>query len=320
MPVIESTYKAPVFLGNNHLQTVAPTLFRKVEGVSYVRERIQTPDEDFIDIDISSKGSRRAVVLSHGLEGSAHSNYVRGMARAFNARGWDAVSFNFRSCSGEMNRAPGLYHSGKTEDLHEVIGHLLKTRSYETLSLVGFSLGANLTLKYAGERGKSILPQIKSAVGISAPCDLASSCREILKPKCAVYEKRFLYSMMKKIKLKEAILPPDISRDYTLTKNLLDFDNRYTAPLGGFKDAADYYEKCSSKRYIAGTAIPTLILNAKDDPILGPECFPWQEAEASGNLFLEVPDKGGHVGFITFNSDGEYWDETRTAEFAEANQ
>ena len=320
MPVIESTYRPPFLLGNNHLQTVSPTLFRKVKGVNYIRERIETPDGDFIDIDLSLKGSKRAVVLSHGLEGSADRAYVKGMAKAFNKRGWDAVGFNFRSCSGEMNRTAGLYHSGKTEDLHLVIEHVLKTRGYEVLSLVGFSLGANLTLKYAGEMGKRIPKQVKSAIGISAPCDLSSSAKEILKPKCAVYEKRFLHTMIKKVRSKEAIMPAHVNRDYSLVKNLADFDNLYTAPLSGFKDAEDYWSKCSSRRYISGTAIPTLIINAKDDPILGPECFPWDEARASDKLFLEAPDNGGHVGFITFGNGGEYWDETRTAEFAEANR
>jgi predicted alpha/beta-fold hydrolase len=197
--------------------------------------------------------------------------------------------------------------------------HILRTRAYESLSLVGFSLGANLTLKYVGETGKSILPQIKSATGISAPCDLASSAREILKPKCAVYEKRFLHTMIKKVKSKESILPPNITRDYSSVKDLADFDNFFTAPLSGFKDAAEYWSKCSARRYIAGTAIPTLIINALDDPILGPECFPWEEARASSNLYLEAPAKGGHVGFITFGNGGEYWDETRAAEFAEAH-
>ncbi|MGL4369022.1 MAG: alpha/beta hydrolase, partial [Spirochaetota bacterium] len=112
MPVIESAYKAPFFLGNNHIQTVTPTLFRKVKGVDYVRERIATPDGDFIDLDISSRGSDRAVILSHGLEGSSDRAYVRGMAKAFKSRGWDAVAFNFRGCSGEPNRGLQMYHSG----------------------------------------------------------------------------------------------------------------------------------------------------------------------------------------------------------------
>jgi len=320
MPVIErSTYKAPFLLGNNHIQTILPTLFRKVKGVSYIRERIDTPDNDFIDIDISSIGSDRAVVLSHGLEGDSGRHYMKGMVRAFNRRGWDGISFNFRGCSGEPNRNQVTYHSGKTEDLHTVIEHILKTRGYKSVTIAGFSLGANLTLKYAGERGKSILPQIKSAIGISAPCDLVSSSVEIHKNKNYIYSKRFLITLIKKMKEKEALSPTSLTKDYSSIKTLGDFDDAFTAPLNGFKNAMDYWEKCSSKRYIGGTAIPTLILNAKDDPILGPGCFPYEEAESNSNLFLEVTEKGGHMGFITFSKNGEFWHETRAAEFAESH-
>jgi len=318
MPVIEnSTYKAPLFFGNNHVQTVLPTLFRKVKGVNYVRERIDTPDGDFIDIDISSVNSDRAIILSHGLEGDSGRHYMKGMIRAFNRRGWDGVAFNFRGCSGESNRTSVTYHSGKTEDLHTVVEYLIKTRKYKSVALAGFSLGANLTLKYAGERGKNILPQIKCAVGISAPCDLVSSSVEIHKPKNYIYSKRFLVTLVEKMKMKEKLHSDGITRDYSSIKTLGDFDNAFTAPLNGFRDAMDYWERNSSRRYIANTAIPTLILNAKDDPILGPGCFPYEEAERNSSLFLEVTEKGGHMGFITFGCNGEFWHETRVAEFAE---
>lgn len=318
MPVIKnSTYKAPLFLGNNHVQTILPTLFRKVKGVNYERERIDTPDGDFIDIDISPVNSDRAIVLSHGLEGDSGRHYMKGMIRAFNRRGWDGAAFNFRGCSGEPNRNAVTYHSGKTEDLHAVVQHLIRTKKYKSIVIAGFSLGANLTLKYAGERGKEILPQIKCAVGISAPCDLISSSVEIHKPKNYIYSKRFLMTLIEKMKEKEHHFPEGISRDYSLIKTLGDFDNTFTAPLNGFKDAMDYWGRCSSRKYIADTAIPTLILNAKDDPILGPGCFPYEEAEGNSNLFLEVTEKGGHMGFITFGRNGEFWHETRVAEFAE---
>ncbi len=318
MPVIKnSTYKAPLFLGNNHVQTILPTLFRKVKGVNYERERIDTPDGDFIDIDISPVNSDRAIVLSHGLEGDSGRHYMKGMIRAFNRRGWDGAAFNFRGCSGEPNRNAVTYHSGKTEDLHAVVQHLIRTKKYKSIVIAGFSLGANLTLKYAGERGKDILPQIKCAVGISAPCDLISSSVEIHKPKNYIYSKRFLITLIEKMKEKEHQFPEGISRDYSLIKTLGDFDNTFTAPLNGFKDAMDYWGRCSSRKYIADTAIPTLILNAKDDPILGPGCFPYEEAEGNSNLFLEVTEKGGHMGFITFGRNGEFWHETRVAEFAE---
>lgn len=319
MPVIEqSSYKAPLFFGNNHVQTVLPTLFRKVRGVNYTRERIDTPDGDFIDIDISAAGSERAVILSHGLEGHSDRHYMKGMIRAFNQRGWDGIAFNFRGCSGEPNRNAVTYHSGKTEDLHTVIEYLIKTRGYKTVAIAGFSLGGNLTLKYAGERGGDILPQIKCAIGISAPCDLVSSSVEIHKRKNYIYSKRFLSTLIDKMKEKEGILPPEITRDYSSIKTLGDFDNAFTAPLNGFKDAMDYWGRCSSGKYISQTAIPTLILNSKDDPILGPGCFPYKEAEENSKLFLEVTEKGGHMGFITFSKNGEFWHETRAAEFAES--
>ena len=321
MPVIEhSTYKAPFLLKNNHLQTILPTLFRKVKGIRYTRERIDTPDHDFIDLDFSPVGSERAVVLSHGLEGDSGRAYMLGMAGAFNRRGWDSVAFNFRGCSGEPNRLQQTYHSGKTDDLHRVVEYLLSEKKYRTISLLGFSLGANLTLKYAGEQGKSILPQIKSAIGISAPCDLTSSAAELHKLKNFIYSKRFILTLVEKMKAKEHIHPAWITRDYTSIKTLKDFDDEFTGPLNGFRDAAEYWEKCSSRKYIAATAIPTLILNAKDDPILGKKCFPYDEARANSNLYLEIPENGGHLGFITFGKNGEFWHETRSAEFAEKHK
>ncbi len=318
MPIIEnSSYKAPFLLGNNHLQTILPTLFRKVKGVNYIRERMNTPDGDFIDLDISSIGADRAVILSHGLEGKSERAYMRGMIKAFNKRGWDGVSFNFRGCSGVMNITSATYHSGKTDDLHSVIQYLLTEKKYKSISLVGFSLGGNLTLKYAGEMGTQIPSQIKCAIGISAPCDLISSSIELHKKKNILYSKRFLSTLVEKMKAKEYLHPAGISRDYNSIKTLKDFDDKFTAPLNGFIDAMDYWGKCSSAKYINGTAIPTLILNAKDDPILGEKCFPYKEAMESKIIYLEVPEKGGHMGFITFCKNGEFWHETRAAEFAE---
>ncbi|HPJ39942.1 MAG TPA: alpha/beta fold hydrolase [Spirochaetota bacterium] len=317
MPVIkESTYRAPLLLGGNHLQTILPTLFRKVKGIEYTRERIDTPDGDFVDIDFSSVGSDKAVLVSHGLEGKSDRAYVKGMIRAFNRRGWDGAAFNFRGCSGEPNRTASTYHSGKTEDLHRVVEYLISKKGYTAITLVGFSLGGNLTLKYAGEMGTAIPSPVRCAIGISAPCDLVSSSIELHKPKNYLYTKRFLSTLIEKMKVMSPLFPPGISRDYSSIKTLKDFDDMFTAPLNGFRDAMDYWTQCSSRKYISGTAIPTLILNAMDDPILGPECFPYSEAEQNSRLFLETPKKGGHVGFITFGNNGEFWDETRAAEFA----
>jgi len=317
MPVIEnSSYKAPFLLRNCHLQTVLPTLFRKIKGVNYIRERIDTPDGDFIDLDFSSVGSDRAAILSHGLEGKSERAYMKGMIRTFNRRGWDGVSFNFRGCSGEPNSTSATYHSGKTEDLHTVIRHLVTVKKYKSITLIGFSLGANLTLKYAGERGRKIPAEIKSAVAISAPCDLVSSSIEIHKMKNIIYSKRFLSTLVAKMKMKEPLHNADITRDYKSVKTLKDFDDKFTAPLNGFTDATDYWKKCSAVNFISNIAIPVLILNAEDDPILGKECYPYREASENRYLYLEVPEHGGHMGFITFGKNGEFWHEIRAAEFA----
>ena len=318
MPIIgNSTYKAPFFFSNNHLQTILPTLFRKVKGINYIRERLETMDGDFIDLDISSNGSDKAVLLSHGLEGKSDRAYMLGMTKAFNKRGWDGVAFNFRGCSGEENRTSVTYHSGKTEDLHLVVQYLINVKKYKIISLIGFSLGANLTLKYAGEMRSNMPQEVKSAVGISAPCDLVSSSIEIHKTKNIIYSWRFLITLIDKMKKKENLHPAHISRDYKSIKTLKDFDDKFTAPLNGFVDALDYWKKCSSIRFISGSAIPILILNAKDDPILGEECFPYKEALESENIYLEITEKGGHVGFITFCNNGEFWHETRVTEFVE---
>lgn len=317
MPVVESSYRAPLFFGNRHLQTVTPALFRKVNDVSYTRRRIDLPDGDFLDLDFSCVSASRAVIVTHGLEGSADAAYVRGMVRAFNRRGWDAIALNLRGCSGEANRKAATYHSGKTEDLDAVVEYAFDTCNYRELSLVGFSLGANLSLKYAGERGAAIRGGISSVIGISAPCDLAASARELDKPHNTVYTKRFLRSLIGKMKQLEHLMPAGITRDYDSIQTLRDFDDAFTAPLNGFADAEDYWIKNSSGRFLANTAVATLVINAKDDPILAPECFLRDLAAVSSNLYLEVPEKGGHVGFITFGNNGEYWQETRSVSFAE---
>ena len=316
MPVIEnSSYRPPILLKNNHVQTVVPTLFRKVDGINYTRERISTPDGDFIDIDISSISSDKALILSHGLEGNSQRHYIKGMIKAFHNAGYDGIAFNMRGCSGVPNKRPETYHSGKTEDLHTVIQYILKHKNYKEISLVGFSLGANLTLKYAGEMGTTLHSKIKNAVAISAPCDLISSSIELHKAKNYIYAKRFLISLLKKMDEKRDIIPPEIWEKRNSIKTLRDFDNVFTAPLNGFRDAEDYWKKCSCKNFLSGITIPALIINSADDPILGTECYPIKEAQSNKNLFLEITKHGGHMRYITFSDDGQYWHERRTVQF-----
>ena len=317
MPVIHhSTYHPPFFLRNGHLQTIYPNLFRSVEGITYRRQRIETPDGDFLDLDWSSVGASRVAVLAHGLEGNATRPYILGMVRTLNHHGWDAVAWNFRGCSGEPNRKLRFYHSGDTPDLHTVITHVLQERRYEQLALIGFSLGGNVILKYLGEQGRDVSPGVAAAVTFSVPCDLAGSAQRMAQLDNTVYMKRFMRLLREKIQDKMKAFPGKIDdHGYERMRTFEDFDERYTAPLHGFRSAHDYWTRASSKPFLPRIVVPTLLVNALDDPFLSPSCYPCEEAAQNPQLFLETPATGGHVGFVSFNRDGEYWSESRALAF-----
>jgi uncharacterized protein len=317
LPVVkESTYRPPRFLGNAHFQTVLPTLFRKVHGVSYRRERIDTPDGDFVDIDISSIDSSKAAIVLHGLEGDSTRCYMLGMVRALNRNGWDAIAINFRGCSGECNRTIRFYHSGETGDLDTVINHINSRKKYSELALIGFSLGGNVVLKYIGENAERARLSIKAAAAFSVPCDLAAGAVKIGSRTNRLYMKRFLKLLHEKVRAKMTLFPELIDDNgYDQIRDFRDFDNRYTAPIFGFDSAEDYWRKASSKPLLTDIPVPTLLVSAADDPFLTPECYPFHEARANPNFFLEVPKHGGHVGFMAFNYDGQYWSESRAVKF-----
>src|SRR5436190_9042545 len=211
MPVIgNSSYTPPLFLANGHLQTIIPTLFRKVHGVVYQRQRIVTPDNDFLDLDWAVKGFRRLGVIAHGLEGDSNRAYVLGMVKALLRNGWDAVVWNARGCSGEPNRVLRFTHSGATEDLDTTLSYIAAARSYAEMALIGFSLGGNLTLKFLGERGKALSPQITKAVALSVPCDLEAGSIRLAKPANQIYMRHFLISLRRKIRRQMRALPGKI--------------------------------------------------------------------------------------------------------------
>ncbi len=311
-----NTYNPPLLFANGHIQTIFPVLFRKVSTDIYTRERINTEDDDFLDLDWSCVNSNQIAIISHGLEGDSHRAYVTGMARAVNAGGWDALAWNYRGCSGEPNRRLRSYHNGSTEDLACVISHAAKTGKYKTIALIGFSLGGNLTLVHLGRERETIDPLVQKAVVFSVPCDIKASAQALTKNINKIYMKRFLIMLHDKIKAKSSFMPEKINDNgYRRIKNFKQFDDRYTAPIHGFKNAEDYWSKCSSKQFIPDIRIPTVIINAKNDPFLSPSCFPVDEVSANHNVNLETPDSGGHVGFIQFNRERLYWSEKRAVMF-----
>ncbi len=317
MPVIESSSYTPPFLCKNpHVQSILPVFCRPVRRIAYTRERLDTPDGDFLDIDWSPIGSEKLVLAIHGLEGCSHSRYMHGILHAFNRRGWDGVAMNLRGCSGEVNRLVRFYHAGSIDDVAHVLGHILRTRAYRTIALVGFSMGGNLILKYLGEQAAALSPQIRVAAVVSTPCDLASSASKLARPENFIYMNRFVYAFRRKIRAKKKVMPGQIDdHDFHKIRTFKQYDDRYTAPLNGFKNAEDYWAKTSSKPLLSHIRIPTLMISAQDDPMLDRESFPVEEARRNPHLFLELPKHGGHSGFIQFARNGEYWHEARITEF-----
>jgi len=317
MPIIaKSSYVSPLGFNNGHIQTFFPTLFRKVQGVRYERERIWTVDDDFLDLDWSKTGSEKLAIISHGLEGNSERWYVLGMIKAINRGGWDGLAWNMRGCSGEPNKKLRFYHSGASDDLSAVIEHVLSLETYSLIGLVGFSLGGNITLKYLGERGGQVDSVIAKAVTCSIPCDLASGAAQMAKLSNRIYMKRFTRMLHDKIRAKMRMMPNEIDDEgYDQIKTFKEFDDRYTAPMHGFKDANEYYRRASCKQFLPNIPIPTLLVNAKNDPFLAKPCYPVEEAKANPKFFLEMPESGGHVGFISFNKEKEYWFESRAVSF-----
>lgn len=307
------TYQAPTLLFHPHLETIYPSLFRSVALTPYVRERIQTPDHDFLDIDWLTSSSKKLVIISHGLEGNSDRAYVKGMARHFHNNGFDILAWNYRGCSGEMNRQRRFYHSGATDDLDFVVQHGL-SKQYNEIVLVGFSLGGNLTLKYLGEQKRD--DRVMKSIVFSVPMDLYTSCQKISAPTNWMYSERFLKSLKKKI-LDKAALRDDLdTKALSSIKTLQDFDDQYTSLLHGYKNAIDYYTQCSSIRFVENIRVPSLIVNALNDPFLSPECYPVALLKQHPYVKIEIPERGGHVGFTQFGKKGLFWSEERALHFA----
>ena len=310
---LEEDYAPPFLLFHGHLQTIVPNTLRRVRGVVFRRERILTADDDFLDLDWSRVGAAKLAVVSHGMEGNSRRPYVLGMVKAVNAAGWDALAWNLRGCSGEPNRQLRFYHAGDTGDLAAVISHALSSQTYEAVVLVGFSLGGNLVLKYLGERREELPPPILKAAVFSVPCDLRAGAKEVDKWRNGIYRRRFLRTLRGKVREKAGLMPGLLSTaGLDGIRSLRCFDERYTAPLHGFGSAEDYWRRSSSVHFLEGIRVPTLIVNARNDPLLGERCYPVEEVKDQPFLRLKIPRQGGHVGFP---GGGPLWSERLAVSF-----
>jgi predicted alpha/beta-fold hydrolase len=309
-------YQSPWWLPGGHLQTLVPSLLGYRENPGYRRERLELGDGDFVDLDWLTGGSVGLVLLLHGLEGSSCSPYIVAMARAIRAAhpARDVLAFNFRGCSGEPNRMCRFYHSGETGDLREVLAAI--PESYRSIALIGFSLGGNVLLKYLGEAPERVDSRVEAAVAFSVPCHLASSAEVLAHPFNRFYMKRFLTTLERKVRHHAERFPDSIKLDGVGSmRTFREFDGRFTAPLHGFRDADDYWEQSSSLQFLPGIRVPTLLVNARNDPFLSPECFPEASALDNPNLDLEFPATGGHAGFPGRGQAGLGWRERRAIQF-----
>lgn len=278
------------------MATIGTHLMRSSDFNFSGSDYLDTPDGDFLYIETHLTGKRDAVIILHGLEGSSGRPYVRNMARAAIGLGLDVVALNFRGCGGRMNKKARFYHSGETGDLRFLIDYLKSEKKIENLVGVGFSLGGNVLLKYLGEWGEAKNSGITAALAISVPLNLRTSALRIEKWDNFLYMRRFLRSLKEKVRAKMSLFPQEADWKAGLrAKTFHEFDDSITAPLHGFAGVLDYYEKSSSLPYLSKIKIPTLILNAKNDPFLSQDCFPLLENHPP--LISLYPSFGGHVGF-----------------------
>ncbi len=295
------TYRSPAWLPGGHAQTIWPIL-RKSAPPAYRRERWDAPDGDFIDVDwlaTPEEAGAPLVVLFHGLEGSSASHYAIALMHALARRGWGGAVPHFRGCSGEPNRLPRAYHSGDSAEIDWILQRMRSRFPQRTLYAAGVSLGGNALLKWAGEQEGAARDVVQAIAAVCAPLDLTAAGQALQQGFSLLYAKRFLVTLKANSQAKLGRFPGlfDEGR-MRAAGTLYDFDDAVTAPLHGFRDAADYWRRASSKPWLPGIRLPALVINALNDPFL-----PWQALpgakEASASVTLDYPAGGGHVGFVT---------------------
>jgi predicted alpha/beta-fold hydrolase len=302
------------------------TLFRRLSPPPLRRERLATPDGDFVDIDWianpaddggGSDSGAGLILMLHGLEGSSRSHYATGLLREAHERGLGGAVLHFRSCSGELNRTPGLYHSGYTSDLDWLVRRLMAERAHCRIGLCGVSLGANVILKWLGDLGPEAPRAVRAAVAISTPFDLAA-CAAVLDRGInrRLYAEAFLRTMRPKVQAKAALLDGRVDLDAVAqARAFAAYDRAVTAPLYGFADEHDYWACCSSGRVLGAIRRPCLLINARNDPFVPPASLPGAVVRDSPWLEADFVPEGGHAGFLLGPWGRRSWAEHRAVNF-----
>jgi hypothetical protein len=311
------SYRAPHWLPGAHLQTIYPYLFRRVALPPLRRERWDTPDGDFIDADwLDGPAQAPLVVLFHGLEGCSRSHYARALLRALHAHGWRAVVPHFRGCAGELNRLPRAYHSGDHAEIDWMLRTAAQRSPHAPRFALGISLGGNALLKWLAHHGAAAAQVLTRAAAVSAPVDLSTAGHRLGRGFNRFYTWNFLRSLKRK-SLAKLRHHPGLYDAHAVARarDLYQFDNLVTAPLHGFASTEDYWRRASSKPDLARIVLPTLIVHARNDPFLPGGHLPARE-DVPANIALELPDQGGHVGFVTGPFPGRVdWLPRRVIEF-----
>lgn len=317
--IVESSFRPAPWLKNPHLQTIIAGRLRPQPKVDIRRERIELPDGDFVDADWQARPEEipgsPIVVVVHGLGGSIESRYARAMLHALRARGWRAVLMHLRGASGEPNRQARGYHSGDTADVGFFIDLLHQREPDTPLAVIGYSMGGNILLKLLGERGDDL--PLTTGVAVSVPFDLALCAKAINQGFSRIYQATLIASLRELAEAKFRDMTPPINLpELASLKDFYAFDDAVTAPLNGFASAQDYYDTCSSRRFMHRIKLPTLVVHAKDDPFMSAEVIPTDQ-ELSPSVRLELSDHGGHVAFISAGRAGrpQFWLEERIPEW-----
>lgn len=323
--LIKSTFQPAWWLNNAHLQTLFPPFFRRIKGPKGLkRERLITPDNDFLDIDCCGEEGQPIVILLHGLTGSSQSGYIKGLQHTLAILGFRTVALNFRGCSGESNRLARCYHSGETEDVH-FLYQTLRQREPETrMAAIGFSLGGNVLLKWLGEQGKRL--DLFAAIAVSVPLVLSICATKLDQGFSKIYRQNLLSELKQYVRLKLQHLETlGLIQEANKIRQLgsLDaidsfwkYDDVVVARLHGYRDVHDYYQRSSSRQFLKSITVPTLVIQAIDDPFMTIEVLP-EASELSPSVHLEKTQGGGHVGFVagSFPFRPRYWLEQRIPEF-----
>lgn len=312
MPIVKSNYRPPTYLFSRHLQTVAPFILVKPDNTLYQTEKFELSDGDFLELDWIKSKSDRLMILCHGLEGNSRSHYVQQMATHFSKLGWDILAINVRGCGRKINRLPVLYHAGATNDIEEVVSTY--AQKYKAVTLVGFSFGANMLLNFASRH--TVPKNVCAVAGFSVPCDIKGAEKKLDRVDNRIYSKKFLEKLKNRIRKLENLHPDVINaKDIDKINSLQSFTRKIASPYCGFNSVEDYYAAGSCLTSLRNAKLPTLVVNAQNDPFLSKSCYPTKLAQSSSVVFFDNPNKGGHSSFPI--NGKESWMPKKMQEFLE---